>query len=185
MQLKCINNEAVESQLTVGKIYEMNGSTQSMYFVQDDRPLSSFEQEYGKYAIGFARERFVECSGEFEAMVWVPVQEAMPNDLTKEITSFKLPERQGKSNGGVVNIDSHYNFNYSLSPEDIDNGYIKLDPYFVAKQWKLGSKDDTGILFHCFKLIARFGEKNPKEREILALYKQAVRLAELEGVELK
>lgn len=84
-----------------------------------------------------------------------------------------------------ASIDSHYNFNYSLSPEDIDNGYIKLDPYFVAKQWKLGSKDDTGILFHCFKLIARFGDKNPKEREILALYKQAVRLAELEGVELK
>lgn len=80
--------------------------------------------------------------------------------------------------------DKHYDFSYQLTRQDIENGFVKVDPYFVSKQWKIGSKDDSGALWHCFKTIARFGEKNSKEREIRALYAQIKRLAELEGIEL-
>lgn len=82
-------------------------------------------------------------------------------------------------------IDSHYNFNYSFTQRDYDMGSIKLDPYFVAKQWDLGSKDTSGVIFHIFKTCARFGEKNDKAREIKAIYKSIKRLAELEGVTLE
>lgn len=82
-------------------------------------------------------------------------------------------------------IDSHYNFNYSLTQWDHDMGVIKLDPYFVAKQWDLGSKDPSGVIFHILKTCARFGEKNDKGREIKAIYKSIKRLAELEGVTLE
>jgi hypothetical protein len=82
-------------------------------------------------------------------------------------------------------IDKHYNFNYDLSAEDRKKSSIKVDPYFVANVWKLGEKDNTGVLFHCLKTIARFSEKNSKEREIKALYKQIKRLAELENVDLE
>jgi len=79
---------------------------------------------------------------------------------------------------------SHYEFDYILTEKDKEKGMIRLDPYFVSKQWGLGSKDETGIIWHCFKTIARFGVKNSKEREIKALYNQIKRLAELEGVNL-
>lgn len=82
-------------------------------------------------------------------------------------------------------IDKHYNFNYDLSAEDRKKSSIKVDPYFVANVWKLGEKDNTGVLFHCLKTIARFSEKNSKEREIKALYKQIKRLAELENIDLE
>lgn len=82
-------------------------------------------------------------------------------------------------------IDSHYDFTYTLTEADKLAGKIKVDPYFVAQQWKLGSKDDTGVVFHALKTIARFGDKNTKEREINALHKSIIRLAQLEGVELK
>ena len=80
--------------------------------------------------------------------------------------------------------DKHYDNNYVLSKRDIERGFVKVDPYFVSKIWRIGSKDDSGALWHCFKAIARYGEKNSKEREIRALYAQIKRLAELEGVEL-
>ena len=80
--------------------------------------------------------------------------------------------------------DKHYNFNYTLTEKDIEAGSIKLDPYFVAKQWKMGSKDDSGALFHMLKTVARFGDKNPVEREIIAMYAQVKRLAELYDVVL-
>lgn len=79
-------------------------------------------------------------------------------------------------------IDSHYNFNYTLTENDIKNGSIKLDPYFVANQWKIGEKDNSGVVFHIFKTCARFSVKNSKEREIIAIYKSIKRLAELEGI---
>jgi len=81
-------------------------------------------------------------------------------------------------------IDSHYDFFYEMTRQESDNMQIKIDPYFVSKQWKLGEKDNSGVLFHCLKTIARFGYKNPIEREIIALYKQIRRLAELNNVEL-
>lgn len=81
-------------------------------------------------------------------------------------------------------IDTHYNFNYTLTEQDKASGQIKIDPYFVGSVWKTGSRDDTGALFHTLKTVARFGDKNDKAREIKALYLQAKRLAELNGVDL-
>ena len=72
-------------------------------------------------------------------------------------------------------MNEHYNFEH--------NG-LRIDPYFVSKIWRLGEKDNSGVLFHCLKTIARFGEKNSREREIKALYQQIVRLAELENIKL-
>lgn len=79
---------------------------------------------------------------------------------------------------------SHYDFFYNLTEEDIKNGKIKLDPYFVGKQWKIGSKDDSGILVHQLKTIARFGSKNDIKREVKALYEQAKRMMEIYEVKV-
>lgn len=79
----------------------------------------------------------------------------------------------------------HYDNYYQLTPADIESGKIKVDAYFVSSMWKLGEKDNTGVLFHNLKTIARFGDKNDIEREIRALYNQTKRLAELHGVELR
>ena len=78
----------------------------------------------------------------------------------------------------------HYNLYYTLTESDIEAGKIKVDAYWVAKQWKTGSRDDSGALWHSLKTIARFGEKNDKAREIKALYNQAIALARIYDVEL-
>lgn len=82
-------------------------------------------------------------------------------------------------------IDAHYCFEHALTDDDRERGTIKVDPYFVARQWRLGSKDDSGVLFHMLKNIARFGDKNSRQREIVGLHKSIQRLAALEGVELE
>lgn len=81
--------------------------------------------------------------------------------------------------------NAHYNARYNLTEKDIERGFIKVDPYFVSKQWAIGMKDPSGALFHQLKTLARFGEKNARERELRALYGQIVRFAELEGIELE
>lgn len=78
----------------------------------------------------------------------------------------------------------HYDTYYQLTDKDIEEGKIRVDAYWVAKQWKIGSRDDSGALFHNLKTIARFGEKNSVEREIKALYNQTKALARVYGVEL-
>jgi hypothetical protein len=78
----------------------------------------------------------------------------------------------------------HYDLYYTLTEKDIQDGKIKVDAYWVAKQWKTGSRDDSGALWHSLKTIARFGEKNDKAREIKALYNQAIALARIYDVEL-
>ena len=70
----------------------------------------------------------------------------------------------------------HYDFTYTLTPEDIERGYIKIDPYFVGMEWGVGEKDPSGILSHNLKTIARFGVKNSKRREAEALAKQSENL---------
>ena len=81
--------------------------------------------------------------------------------------------------------DKHYNFTYKLTEEDVERGEIKIDPYFVGMVWKTGSRDDSGALAHCLKTIARFGDKNPIEREVNALYAQVKGLARVHGVLLE
>jgi hypothetical protein len=70
----------------------------------------------------------------------------------------------------------HYDFTYKLTPEDIERGTIKIDPYFVGMEWGVGEKDPSGILSHNLKTIARFGVKNSKRREAEALAKQSENL---------
>lgn len=82
-------------------------------------------------------------------------------------------------------IDSHYDFFYDITPSEAAFLQLKVDPYFIAKQWRIGTRDPSGVLFHILKTIARFGDKNTKEREIKAIYLQIKRLAELEGVSLE
>jgi acyl carrier protein len=77
--------------------------------------------------------------------------------------------------------DKHYDHDYEITDEDIERGYIRIDPYFVAMMWRLGQKDDTGILFHNLKNISRFGDKNSIQREIDAFEAQIKRLKELSG----
>jgi len=93
----------------------------------------------------------------------------------------KSPEAEGWT-------DKHYDFyyTYKLTPKELTEQQvsIKIDPYFVNKHWKLNAKDDTGVLFHNLKTLARWGTKNDVEREIRALYNQTKRMAELHGVEL-
>lgn len=80
--------------------------------------------------------------------------------------------------------DKHYDAIYKLTEKDIERGWIKIDPYRVSKQWRLGSKDESGALFHVLKTLARIGEKNSVEREVKALLAQIKCFAEIEGVEL-
>lgn len=80
--------------------------------------------------------------------------------------------------------DKHYDFTYTLTEKDIKQGSIKIDPYFISKQWKVGSKDDSGALFHILKTVARFGDKNDIEREVKALHAQVRGVARSFGVEL-
>lgn len=106
-------------------------------------------------------------------------QLSMPdNAFTTRLLITTTPEQ------GSDWANDHYNSNYQLAPKDIENGYVKIDPYFVSEQWELGSRDNTGVLFHQLKTIARFGDKHNIEREIKALYNQAKRLAEIHGVDL-
>lgn len=83
----------------------------------------------------------------------------------------------------------HYAFNVriKLTQEQCDQGYVDLwvDPYFVSKAWKLGSKDQSGALFHQLKTISRFGDKNSIEREINALFNQAIGMARTHNVQLE
>lgn len=82
----------------------------------------------------------------------------------------------------TIFTDKHYDFTYQITQEDIDRGYIKLDPYFISKQWQLGSKDESGALWHIFKTIARFGVKNPIEREIKAMEASIKRMKDLYNI---
>lgn len=103
------------------------------------------------------------------------------------LSDYVSVKQQSASNAVTPNpntLTAHYDFFYTLTEQEKASGVLKIDPYFVSSQWKLGSKDESGALWHCFKTIARFGEKNPVEREIKALHTQVKRLAELHGVSL-
>lgn len=86
--------------------------------------------------------------------------------------------------GEEPSLDKHYDFFYDLTPFEGQYLQIKLDPYKVSSVWKLGEKDNTGCIFHILKTIARFGQKNDKEREIRAIHATIKRLAEIEGINL-
>jgi hypothetical protein len=98
------------------------------------------------------------------------------------LESYPSKDKPDKDDGYSV---SHYDNYYTLTEEDIEAGQIKVDAYWVAKQWKTGSRDDSGALWHSLKTIARFGDKNSVDREIKALYNQAKALARIYKVDLE
>lgn len=81
--------------------------------------------------------------------------------------------------------DKHYDHYYTLTEDDIKLGKVRLDVYTVANVWGIGGKDNSGALWHTFKIFPRFGEKNSEEREIIAMYKQVKALAKVKGVSLE
>lgn len=101
-----------------------------------------------------------------------------------EITEVSVREDDTPIRPKDTYTTDHYNMYYTLTENDIEAGKIKVDAYWVAKQWKTGSRDDSGALWHSLKTIARFGEKNDKAREIKALYNQAKALARIYDVDL-
>lgn len=99
-------------------------------------------------------------------------------EVVEQLTEETLKETPAR-------IDGHYDFFYDLNRREVEVQQLKIDPYFVAKQWRIGERDPSGVLFHILKTVARFGDKNSEEREIKAIYLQIKRLAELKGVELE
>lgn len=99
--------------------------------------------------------------------------------------SDTLPKDSNTEKNITTWTDKHYNFSYTLTESDIENGEIKIDPYFVNRMWRINSWDDTGAAFHSLKNYARIcNGKNPLERDLKSLYQQVLRLCELHGVEL-
>lgn len=96
-----------------------------------------------------------------------------------------LKEEFSKKEEWVQWTDTHYEHYYTLTEDDIKLGKVKLDVYTVADVWKIGSKDDSGALWHTFKIFPRYGEKNSEEREIKAMYAQVKALAKIKGVVLE
>lgn len=80
----------------------------------------------------------------------------------------------------------HYDaFAVELEHEECESGFVRLDPYRVAKEWDIGGKDPSGCLFHMLKTIARFGVKegNNIEREVASLQATLTRFKQLQGME--
>lgn len=106
--------------------------------------------------------------------------------VSKEETKKNLAELNEKNMNCVIEpvlpisteekLNSHYD-NYFKGE--------RLDPYRVSDIWRLGTRDNTGVLFHILKTIARFGDKNSIEREIKSIYFSIKRLAEIRGIDLK
>lgn len=136
--------------------------------------------EQGKVCTIVGADESFENTGK-DGLIHIMYVEDWPSD-------FKLVDedvKQSKQEGDCSDYSlKHYDTFYHLTDKDIKEGKIKIDAYFVAKQWKVGSKDDSGALFHNLKTIARFGEKNSIEREIKALYNQTLALARIYNVEL-
>ena len=160
--VKCIN-KGNNAYLTVGKEYEVLGMNDTGR--NSDPVWYVIAGDMGD-TMGYSALLFADVDASGIAMV----------ASTMAIESVK------PANGGWSN--AHYNFDYVLTAADIKRGSVRVDAYFVSKQWRLGEKDHSGVLFHNLKTLTRFGDKNPREREIVALYAQVKRLAELEGVTL-
>ena len=131
----------------------------------------------------WVEDNYVKVTNKDTTVLWEERKLGVEEEFVETVS---VPEADDliKTNTANTWTDKHYDFTYTLTEGDIESGKIKIDPYFVAYQWKLGKKDDSGALWHCFKNIARFGEKNTVEREIKALHAQIKRLAELNGVTL-
>ena len=160
------------SESACGKYYYWEGHNSKNDIIYFRGEKSWVEANYEK------REGFEENDSEEDNLLKVlaDTKEGLERSLSEE--GDTLPK---DSNAWT---DKHYNFSYTLTEDDIEKGEVKIDPYFVNQQWKLNSKDDTGIIFHQLKTLARWCDKNTEEREIRALFGQVKRLAEIKGVVL-
>lgn len=76
--------------------------------------------------------------------------------------------------------DKHYDHYYTLTPEDIATGKIKIDPYFVNTIWGINDADKTGAAFHNLKTLSRMAKnKNSLAREWDAMIGQSTRARQL------
>jgi hypothetical protein len=76
--------------------------------------------------------------------------------------------------------DKHYDHYYTLTPEDIAAGKIKIDPYFVNTIWGINDADKTGAAFHNLKTLSRMAKnKNSLAREWDAMIGQSTRARQL------
>lgn len=188
---------------------EVELSVGDVIMIQEDG-WGFLAEDFGKY-VEVIGKQFSGCAYEYDTTVYDQELETKPDSVSDgegvwhcNIESFIGADRDiapmvllnTKENNlfsyGVVDetsvdkwTDSHYNNYYQLTPQDIEAGKIKVDAYWVAKQWKTGSRDDSGALWHSLKTIARFGDKNDVEREVKALYNQAKALGRIYGVDLE
>jgi hypothetical protein len=138
--------------------------TEGKYRVRDECGVS-----VGEYTKQYIERMFEEG---YWSVVWEDKPKQVETPLPKENTW----------------TDSHYDHSLRIvvTKEDLTCGYkdVRLDAYTVSKVWKIGSKDDSGCLWHMFKCFPRYGEKNSVEREIRALHAQVLCLAKIENVDL-
>lgn len=127
------------------------------------------------------------CDGKFYVDCGDIILESTPLAESYNPSEAKPPEvvALGKELKSTDWTDKHYDAFYHLTPKDIERGWIKIDPYRVSKQWRLGAKDESGALFHVLKTLARIGEKNSVEREVKALIAQIKCFAEIENIEVE
>jgi len=152
----------------------------------------------GHLSYGQDEEDFSDvCPREFTEFTWDHIFEPVGSGVKLDEDNFNkhvLSESlQPEELVGLVNdtpttewTDKHYDNYYTLTEEDIEEGKIRIDAYFVNRMWKLNSVDDTGAAFHSLKTYARLGNnKNSVERELNALNGQLKRWAKLMNVKLK
>lgn len=147
-------------------------NTLSDYFTPAEQSTDTLKEQLASEEVSGGVLKILKGREESEADTIISLQYD-PKDVAFTSESFQSDK-----------LTKHYDFFYTLTEDDVEAGSLKLDPYFVSQQWKLGKKDDTGVLFHCLKTLARFGDKNDIEREIKALNVQVKRLAELHNVKL-
>lgn len=126
-----------------------------------------------------------------ELVGWKEGTESTKEDI-QDASAFTIDKESILSKVGLFDVpttewtDKHYDNYYTLTDEDIEEGKIRIDAYFVNRMWKLNSIDDTGCAFHCLKTYTRMANgKNSMERELNALNGQLKRWAKLMNVKLK
>lgn len=139
-----------------------------------------------KHTIDFAYTKFTPFE-DYKAMVNYQSIDCVESLHT---TPLSITNNDKVTSQDIINVsknkftDKHYDCFYTLTEEDIKEGKIKVDAYFVADCWKIGEKDNTGCVFHILKTLQRWGVKNTIEREVSAVFSTIKRYAQIKGVKL-
>ena len=142
----------------------------------------------GRHSTGTFTGKYCTSINKSGTPIWVsPSGEEFPwgvSDREGHLWEFGEDVQETSEDAPTEWSAKHYDHYYTLTEDDIEAGKVKLDVYTVSEVWGIGSKDDSGALWHSLKAIARFGDKNPIEREVQALYAQVKALAKVKGVKL-